>query len=190
MCIRDSVFVSETGGRAVIKYEKNPEKAVLYKGGKEYKLKRAVSASGAKYEGESALFWEKAGGARIETPSSSGTYKIDRRASVFEDARLRGMIFKALGNEPGWVMEMKPYTVYLSTDYGSKTYKLKTDVKDIMRGINSFEAVSGKERFIITISIRDKGCTDSMKGDEFEAGVEIRAGEKVYSGCGKRLNKL
>lgn len=73
------------------------------------RLDQTVSASGARYADSVVVFWTKGSTATLERQGASPVQCEERRAdSLREDARARGVVYRALGNEPGWVLEAGP----------------------------------------------------------------------------------
>lgn len=61
-------FVCPSGGEIKITYTEEGDSATLFVEEKEYKLKRVISASGARYanDEETVIFWEHQGEAMVE----------------------------------------------------------------------------------------------------------------------------
>lgn len=74
------------------------------------------SASGARNEAEDVLVWTEGTVALLEVGGADySDCVLDRRASVWEEAKLRGIAFRATGNEPGWHLEIMPGESFEST---------------------------------------------------------------------------
>ena len=106
--------------------------------------------------------------------------------NVWHKAKLRGVAFRAIGQEPGWLLEITDGTeIVLSTDYG--------------QNVNSYPyvdpVVSQEQRrtlYIIDsenieIEIRGQPCQDVMSGEEFAVSVTIRTPGGELKGCGRAL---
>lgn len=79
-------------------------------------LPHVVAASGAKYSDSGVTYWSKGEQAILEM---DGTARrecgIDRQ---WEEAKLRGVGFRAVGDEPGWWLEIEPgKRILFLTDY-------------------------------------------------------------------------
>jgi len=106
--------------------------------------------------------------------------------NVWHKAKLRGVAFRAIGQEPGWLLEITNGTeIMLSTDYG--------------QNINSYPYVDPivyqeqrRTLYIITdeeieFEILGQPCQDVMSGEEFAVSVTIRISDKELKGCGRAL---
>jgi len=164
------------------------EKVWLFTKETSMSLERVVSASGEKYEKEGTVFWSHGYEAMLDTPSN--TYKEcanNRFKAVWEDAKLRGNSFRAIGNEPGWYLEIGEgeNKSLLVTDYGKEKYELS-----LPKPFTSQDTSVTRYRIsgFIDILIEDSRCTDSMTGHRYESSVRIKIDGKTYRGCGKSLH--
>jgi len=93
----------------------------VYLPGRAVVAPQVPAASGAKYQEGDIIFWSKGDEASLEVGDRkwSGCRLAPHRAP-WEDARLRGVTFRAVGNEPGWNLEIEPGRRLLFVgDYGS-----------------------------------------------------------------------
>jgi uncharacterized membrane protein len=105
---------------------------------------------------------------------------------VWHQAKLRGVSFRAIGQEPGWLLEITDGSeILLVTDYGqTKTSYpyVEADVFEEERRTRFFLGDHDME-----IIIEGKLCHDSMSGEEFTVTVTATVGENRMSGCGRAL---
>lgn len=106
--------------------------------------------------------------------------------NVWHAAKLRGVAFRAIGQEPGWLLEMTTgEKILLVTDYG----KTKTEYPYVEpevyqdQGKSVFSVRQDKFKLII----EGINCTDSMSGENFEVSVLIELDGKELKGCGRAL---
>jgi uncharacterized membrane protein/membrane-bound inhibitor of C-type lysozyme len=161
----------------------------LFLPGQTVRLPHAPAASGEKYSDGSVTFWMKGRDALLETPGGRTVRCTEnRRESWFEDAKLRGMDFRAVGNEPGWTLELGPAQSILVTDYGTTRYEFATPVPEV--DADGLEAVYRATADGTEIVIRTtwEPCTDSMDGSRYSHRVEVQIGEKSLVGCGRGLH--
>lgn len=106
--------------------------------------------------------------------------------SVWDKARQRGVSFRAIGQEPGWLLEITDgVEILLVTDYGEnrKAYAYVTPrVNEETRRTR----YSPKEDDTV-IEIHDEPCMDSMSGEPFFASVKITTPQRTLKGCGRAL---
>ncbi len=108
--------------------------------------------------------------------------------SPWDDAARRGVTFRALGQEPGWSVEIQPgRAIELTTDYGAN--RVSTPVPepstDPASGVTTYRART--EAHDLEIAIAKTSCTDVMSGETFEAQVTVRIDGRELRGCGRWL---
>ena len=106
--------------------------------------------------------------------------------SVWHKAKLRGVAFRAIGQEPGWFLEITDNTeILLVADYGEtrRVYAYVIPVTDEDAGIKQYSPIEDET----VIEIRDKACMDSMSGEAFTASVKIISPQRTLTGCGRTL---
>jgi uncharacterized membrane protein/membrane-bound inhibitor of C-type lysozyme len=153
-------------------------------------LEQVPAASGAKYETGDVMVWLHGQEAMLAVDGI--TYKACQRdayASVWEHAKLDGVDFRATGNEPGWMLEIRNrHSLLLDYDYGESRIetKLAGPVEESTKQRTIFSAnVDGQA---LTIEIYATECTDSMSGFEFESTVVVNIGGRILHGCGRALH--
>ena len=105
--------------------------------------------------------------------------------NVWHKAKLRGVAFRAIGQEPGWLLEItNGEEILLVADYGKnkQSYPYVEPLEDKAARKTVF---SVDDR--IRVLIEGKPCTDSMSGESFEVTVTVTQGEKTLQGCGRAL---
>ena len=166
-----------------------PGKAWLFLPGKTIDLPQVVSASGAKYSAEGYSFWSKGEEATLETDMNQHTGCINNRArAIWEHAKLNGVDFRAVGNEPGWTMEISnKQDLLLVTDYGQQTYRFSSAImKTELHGRTTIYNAKN-DNDMVEIVIRGKPCRDSMSGEAFSTTVSVLLNNNQYTGCGRPL---
>jgi len=114
---------------------------------------------------------------------------LDRRQSVWESAKLNGVDFRAVGNEPGWYLEIRnSRSITLVSNYATETYRFTAPqpVVDQQTG-SAFYRMQGNGHEL-TVTLRAASCQDSMSGESFETSVELRLDGQVLKGCGRALH--
>jgi putative lipoprotein len=154
----------------------------------EHRLEQTVSASGARYANADAtiVFWTRGDTATLERRGSAVVPCRERRAdSLREDARLRGVIYRALGNEPGWTLEIGPQTrLDWVTLYGAERHAFTTSTATVTSDGISYTAGQGANS--IKVAIRAGRCVDDGEiAYDYTATVEFRG--TAYPGCASKL---
>lgn len=113
----------------------------------------------------------------------------DPQRAVWEHAKLNGADFRAIGNEPGWNLEIVAQEkIVLVTDYGAKRYEyaLPNPVTDAVDRWARYTVVQpGPE---MSLTIFGETCQDSMSGETFESRVEVVVNGETLRGCGRTLH--
>ena len=151
-------------------------------------LERVPSASAEKYTKDGIVFFVKGYEAMLDTPKQNYRQCSNNRyKAIWEDAKLRGVDFRATGNEPGWYLEIGEggAKTLLVTDYGSDKYELV-----LPKPFTSQEGRTTRYRIkgFLDILLEGKGCRDSMSNHSFETKVTVKLNGKTYRGCGNALH--
>lgn len=151
-------------------------------------LSQVRSASGALYEEGDTSFWIKGEEAMLTIGQQSYLNCQLMPARVpWEDARRRGVDFRAQGNEPGWSLEIKRGRQLLFVaDYGALRV-LVPDPGEVLSGDMRVYA-GGTAASALRVEIEEVPCADTMSGDTFPASVVVTLDNTAYSGCGESLD--
>lgn len=111
-------------------------------------------------------------------------------ADVWERAAREGVDFRATGNEPGWLLEIRERdSLVLMADYGTRRYEIASPAPEIdeTSGGRLFRQPGATETFEVVLI--DQPCRDDMSGESFPTTVRITLGDRHLRGCGRRLQK-
>lgn len=121
--------------------------------------------------------------------TDSGAQLLFRReeSSSLQDARARGVDFRAVGQEPGWVVELKDGDQITAVlDYGATSLILPTPSGETAEdGTVTYDTSTDTDHLLLTI--RKKICVDTMSGESHPSTVQVLVNEKSYQGCGDWL---
>jgi membrane-bound inhibitor of C-type lysozyme/uncharacterized membrane protein len=152
-------------------------------------LGATVSASGARYANETGTAFRTKGDSAVLI--LSGTEPVDcvvtDARSPWVEARERGVVFRAVGQEPGWLAEAgpgEPPALRLVLDYGRRSLEI-TESRPLDEGRKGFRGMA--EGVAVELRILHRVCYDSMSGEAFDTRVELHVGHAVYTGCGRYL---
>ncbi len=150
-------------------------------------LSQVRAASGTRYEEGEVMFWTKGDEVLLELGSERySDCVLNRQRAPWEDARRRGVDFRASGNEPGWHLEVKEGEQLLFVgDYGASRLLLEAPEKTVDEAGIIYRA--GSEGESVEVRVSDTACNDSMKGTAFPATVELQVNGRYYQGCGMAL---
>jgi uncharacterized membrane protein len=113
--------------------------------------------------------------------------KNNRRKAIWEHAKLNGVHFRAVGNEPGWILEISEDIIFV-TNYGKDKYSFsisETESNPELR-VTYYKASNKTNDLIVKLS--GEKCHDSMSDDAYETNVSVMLDDKQYSGCGRALH--
>ena len=152
-------------------------------------LPRVEAASGARYSAGDVTFWSRGAEASLEAGVRSWRdCRGERAETVWAASRLLGNRFRAIGQEPGWMVEIDPgRRMHLLLDYGE--IDLFTSRPDRLAGAGDSTVYrAGSERGEVVLTILGRPCTDAMSGEEFPATVRLSVDGRIYDGCGRPLD--
>ncbi|HEY7542621.1 MAG TPA: MliC family protein [Methylomirabilota bacterium] len=164
-----------------------PDGMDLVLGDRRQRLTHVRTGSGAQYTADGVSVWTKGGEAMLEVAGRVTTCRENRRRSILEDARARGVQFRASGNEPGWVWELMADRMIFVGAYGAD--RVTTSKVDAPRASTrdgaEYLGVAGSRR--MTVRVLPGPCVDTMSGDLAASTVQIELDGKTYRGCGEAL---
>ena len=153
-------------------------------------LAEVESASGVKFADEEHTFWMKGEEATLITPRRTHKdCKNNYRKAIWEHAKLNGVDFRAVGNEPGWVLEISNKAdILFITDYGQSRHEfISANVSSATQGLTTiYEARNEQDQ--IEIKLTARRCGDTMSDEKFPVTVNVLLNQKEYNGCGRALH--
>lgn len=140
-----------------------------------------------------------AAGIRVDIGDRSATLTVadavfpdcayDHHASVWEHAKLNGVDFRAVGNEPGWVLEVREQVrLELSYDYGAGELSLPIVATDTDPEARTTVFVGRHERRELRVTLTGETCRDTMSDEVFPTRVVVAFADRVLTGCGRPLH--
>lgn len=183
-----TVLVMECKGLSFV-VELKDEEAWLFLPDFSGSIPQVPSASGNKYEGNNITFWSKGEEASLDYGKNSyRDCRNNRALAVWEAAKLRGVDFRGVGNEPAWVLEIQGDSLSLEADYGETHYRFTgaNEHTDSAAGQTIFRAST--DGVTIEVTLEHKTCQDTMADASYETTVSIQLGDRTLQGCGKALH--
>lgn len=119
-------------------------------------------------------------------PADDSRFDESSIESVWHKAKLRGVAFRAIGQEPGWLLEItNGVEILLELDYGQTTI-LYPYVEPIVYHEDRRTQYIVEEDAVV-VEIRGQACRDTMSGEQFEVSVTITLADRQLDGCGRAL---
>jgi uncharacterized membrane protein len=123
------------------------------------------------------------------TPDTSRA-EFESMISAWEAAKAKGVSFRGVGQEPGWVVDVfgdpLPKRIELVADYGSIKISFEEVTReDAAESRTVYKSTSGSHT--IEIEVTPESCTDSMSGQAYPNTVVARLDGRELRGCGKQL---
>ncbi len=151
-------------------------------------LSQVRSGSGTRYEEGDVVLVARGEEVVLEVAGRSyHNCRLNPSRAPWEDARRRGIDFRATGNEPGWSLELRGSESLLFVgDYGATTLLFREVARTDEGAQRFYEARQGSD--YISVSAVEETCTDSMKGESFPYTVRVNLNDRSYGGCGRDLD--
>lgn len=183
-------YVYECAGANRLTVRVEGETAWLFLASGTARLPHVRSASGAKFSDGASTYWSKGEQASFVLPGR--TYpgcRNNRALAIWEDAKFRGVDFRAVGNEPGWHLEIfDGEKVVFTHNYGQERHEFSfvPPMSDPASRTSRYQLRNAGHSLLITLAGRS--CSDSMSGESFQTHVALLFDGIAYAGCGRALH--
>lgn len=146
-------------------------------------LSLTPSGSGVRYQAGDTVVWiYKGDRARIELGGQVFKECLSNRSTLPRaDATLGGIVFRAVGNQPGWYLEVGGKTLTMVTGYGGRQTELACRAPAVLGAQTKYRSADGA----LGAVVERVPCTDSMSGEQHDATVTVTLDGTVYRGCGR-----
>lgn len=151
-------------------------------------LPQLEAASGVHYaDGEYGFRGKDVASGLLTLDGEDRSCKLDRRETPWVDARARGAVFRGVGQEPGWHLEIHPERLVMVYQYGERRVVVpNTGVSaDPDQPARRWQATT--EAHELSVVVEDRGCTDVMSGEAYPASIAVTLDGRQYTGCGRDL---
>jgi len=180
-------LVYDCGGYQVIA-RLGPGEMALWLPDRYLVLSQVRSGSGTRYQEGDVEFWSKGEEAMLTVGDQHyrSCQQVPGRVP-WEDARRRGVEFRAVGNEPGWNLEIQQgETLLFVGDYGMLRVVMPDPGVQPEGRVRVYHAVNGAND--LRVEILDEPCNDTMSGEPFPASVTVTLNGARFYGCGRTLD--
>lgn len=152
-------------------------------------LPQVPAASGSKFEAGGVLFWVSGAHVRFEVDGQAfGPCAQRPEDAVPEAAEARHVDFRAVGQEPGWLLEItEGQRIHFTYAYGEREVLMPAPdpATDYAAGRATYHAVT--EAHDLRVVIEQAACKDVMSGEAYESTVTVTLDGETYRGCGRVL---
>jgi len=130
------------------------------------------------------VFWSKGDTATLDLGSRIlGSCRLNPARAPWEEARRRGVHFRAVGQEPGWYLEIQHgRQILFVSAYGNHRVLLPTPEPELDAELASYRVSADGHDMEIDVTV--EYCQDSMSGEVYDNSVRLRLDGKEYLGCG------
>ena len=193
----DQTFVFTCGDRDetfAFTVRTGPEKVSLWlpgRFGRPYLvLKQTRAASGSRYAGDDIVVWTKGDNALLDVNGEQwSNCALDRRRSIWEHAKLEGVDFRAVGNEPGWHLEIRrAASLAFVYDYGQQRVTTPAPEPEIDIGARRTVYRASTTANELAVTLEGKPCADTMSDETYETTVTVVLDGQTYRECGRSLH--
>lgn len=152
-------------------------------------LPQVEAASGAKYADGDNGFWGRGiNSGQLTLDGKDIPCELDRPATPWVDARARGAVFRGVGQEPGWHVEVHPERIVMVYQYGQKRVVVPNTGTAASADQSKRDWQATTEDHELLLTVEDRACTDVMSGEMFPATVAVTLDGRQYTGCGRDLD--
>jgi len=147
-------------------------------------LPQAEAAAGARYTDGTSLYWSRGGLATFEVRGRSfADCTSSPGAAPSAEARARGATFRALGNEPSWILEISPQQLTMITELGERRTEFPHRDPTVAGARTTYRSFAGTQELVVAID--RVPCNDSMSGEPFDNTVSVTFEGTTLYGCGR-----
>lgn len=152
-------------------------------------LRPAPAASGARYLGDGLEFWSKGQNASVRINAKPPRQcRTNPPAAIWESARRRGVLLRAVGNEPGWYLEIGAEKIIYAGQYGQHVLVFPFDSSMISHQQASTLYRTANPGNQLEAKVETGDCFDTMSGEKLTRRVTLQLNQHTFYGCGRQLN--
>ncbi len=120
--------------------------------------------------------------AEAPAPAAGGEFS----RAPWDASRAAGYTFRAVGQEPGWTVEIAPDAPLRALlDYGER--ELLLPVRSVTRDGPRTTYHAASDDAELWVSVDATPCADAMSGEPMSHSVSVRVDSRELHGCGRQL---
>jgi uncharacterized membrane protein len=124
-----------------------------------------------------------------ETAATQASVNDTNLAQVpsWESARAAGVDFRAVGQEPGWIVDIYAQDrIVALLDYGEQLLEFPLTAPTYpVEGATRYQTQANGRTLVVTI--RRAPCQDAMSGQPYPSAVEVAIDGRTLNGCGRSV---
>lgn len=125
-------------------------------------------------------------------PAAEASPAATTQASPWEQAKARGIAFRGIGTEPGWLVEVgagENPALHADLDYGER--KIDVAHAQVTIGASGVSAYAGtaSDGTEVKLQLQAGDCSDGMSDQTYPVSATLSVGGKTYAGCGRFLQE-
>lgn len=117
-----------------------------------------------------------------EVPPAAGETS-EASSAPWDAARARGVQFRAIGQEPGWLLEIDDRWMLFVYEYGADTLRVRVPEPETEGQVTVYRAETDGHALLARIEVGD--CQDIMSGERFPVTVSVELDGREFEGCGR-----
>lgn len=166
------------------------ERIWLFLPGQSVQLPHIRSGSGARYGDGTTLFWNKGEEALLDIGAKQyHGCRNNRAQAIWEHAKLNGVDFRGVGNEPGWHLEIRDgRSLLFVSDHGKHRYLFLNPERESNPETRETQYTAFTDSHGLRVNLKGEACQDSMADEVYETRVRVELDGKVFHGCGRALH--
>jgi membrane-bound inhibitor of C-type lysozyme/uncharacterized membrane protein len=167
----------------------DPDDAWVFLPDRTVRLPQVLSGSGARYSDGTVTFWNKGDEAQLQDGDREWHCRVDPRRTPWEDAKLRGVDFRATGTEPRWVLEIeRARRIVLVTGDAGRWVETAAPEPTVDRTTGRTQYHVQADVHDLLVVVEPEACRVETDGETFEAAVTVTVDGLTYRGCGQALH--
>jgi len=126
--------------------------------------------------------------ASAAAPPPAASAAASEPASPWDAAAARGVAFRAVGNEPGWYVEVgrgATAALHATLDYGDRKVEVPQAVALDGDAFGYHGTATDGRR--VVLRLRHEACSDGMSDRAYVISAVLDVGDTTYRGCGMFL---
>ncbi|HSG90874.1 MAG TPA: MliC family protein [Pseudomonadales bacterium] len=179
----------DNDARLLTRYDEASQDLALEIDGERHRLRSRRRASGAAWAGEDLEFWNQGGEAVFTRDGVATRCEVDVVRTEDARAAAAGAVLRALGNEPGWSLEIHPQRMTWVSDYGTRTRVFDAPARAESAAGSAQRWRAGGAAGELEVLVTEASCTDDG-GRVFPVSVTLTFEGRSFPGCGRRLEAL